>query len=57
MLIGCYQGTKQQCYVIKEQLAVIKEQNNRDVNELLSRNKTIEMLIGCYQGTKQQMLC
>ena len=33
--------------------AVIKEQNNRDVNWLLSRNKTIEMLIGCYQGTKQ----
>ena len=50
MLIGCYQGTKQQ----RCQMAVIKEQNNRDVNWLLSRNKTMEMLIGCYQGTKQQ---
>ena len=48
MLMSCYQGTKQQM------LIVIKEQNNRDVNWLLSRNKTIEMLIGCYQGTKQQ---
>ena len=45
MLIGCYQGTKQWmligCY-------------QGDVNELLSRNKTIEMLMSCYQGTKQQ---
>ena len=49
MLIGCYQGTKQQIC----ELPVIKEQNNRDVNWLLTRNKIIEMLIGCYQGTIQ----